>query len=115
MKTANFESNVHIGNGDGINELQGSSEVMQDINADEYWGMENLEPLVVAADGMMISEGVGIPESEDMNVDDSDNYHDVNMENRSTVSSVNDIEDEITGAIIKAFCMIDDMGGSQKN
>ena len=70
---------------------------------------------MVAADDIMISEGVGIPESEDMNVDDSDNYHDVNMVNQPTVSSVNDIEDDITGAIIKAFCMIDDMGGSQKN
>ena len=70
---------------------------------------------MVAADGMMIGEGVGIPGSEDMNVDNSDNYHDVNMENRPTVSSVNDIEYDITGAIIKAFCMIDDMGGSEKN
>ena len=116
MKTVNFESSVRIGNGDGINEFEGSSEVIQDIDADDC-GMENLESLVVAADDMMTSEGVGIPESacEDMNVDDLDDYHDVNIENQPSVSSVNSIEDDITGAIIKAFCMIDDMGGSQKN
>ena len=35
--------------------------------------------------------------------------------NEETTSSINDAENDIISAVLKTFCMIEDMGGSQKN